>query len=357
MISGFDRISRAVSIMSPRSLMIVVGMSAVAACDSDGPLVATHLGFAAQPEASVVSTQPLGSIEVAFLNADGHVVTDVAGNVHLSLVSADTSAHLSGTVSAEAVAGVAVFSGLSVDRAGSYTLAATANGVDRALSQTFSITVGAPSGLRFGSLNALHVAGATLRNVAANSVTVSVTDAGDNTVSNATGPITIMLGDNEENASLVGTTTVSAISGTGTFTDLNVQKSGTYTLIASGPALASATSAGFIVQSAAMTQVIFTKQPSNGTVGVPLPSFTARISDAYGNPTSLPPGGSLTMTVALGNNPTSAVLSGTLTVSGLGAVGSSFTNVSIDKAGTGYTLIVSTPGFANVTSSPFNIVP
>jgi hypothetical protein len=93
-----------------------------------------------------------------------------------------------------------------------------------------------------------------------------------------------------------------------------------------------------------------------------LPTFSFRCTDEYGNG-ALPPGGNITVTVALGNNPTGATLSGTLTVSGFSVV-TSFSNVSIDKPGTGYTLVASSPASPGacssappVTSAAFNVSP
>jgi hypothetical protein len=76
--------------------------------------------------------------------------------------------------------------------------------------------------------------------------------------------------------------------------------------------------------------------------------------DVYGNGMSLPPGPPYSVTISLGNNPGGAALGGTLTAQGFGSLAMTFGNVSIDKPGTGYTL-VATSGGRTVTSAAFSI--
>src|SRR5439155_39742 len=63
-----------------------------------------------------------------------------------------------------------------------------------------------------------------------------------------------------------------------------------------------------------------------------------------------------TVTLALGNNPTGATLSGTLTVSVSSGV-ATFSNLSLNKAGNGYTLTATSGTLGTLTSAPFNITP
>src|SRR5207244_9968473 len=60
--------------------------------------------------------------------------------------------------------------------------------------------------------------------------------------------------------------------------------------------------------------------------------------------------------VALGNNPGSATLSGTTPVAAVSGV-ATFFDLSVDKAGTGYTLTVSASGVPSVTSTAFDVTP
>lgn len=66
-------------------------------------------------------------------------------------------------------------------------------------------------------------------------------------------------------------------------------------------------------------------------------------------------GSTAAVTVAIGSNPGSGSLSGTLTVNASGGV-ASFSNLSIDEPGDGYTLTATSPGITPATSDPFDIL-
>jgi hypothetical protein len=58
--------------------------------------------------------------------------------------------------------------------------------------------------------------------------------------------------------------------------------------------------------------------------------------------------------ITLGANPGGATLSGTLTVTATNGV-ATFTKLSINQSGTGYTLVATAAGLTQATSAPFNI--
>jgi hypothetical protein len=66
-------------------------------------------------------------------------------------------------------------------------------------------------------------------------------------------------------------------------------------------------------------------------------------------------GSTAAVTIAIGTNPGSGTLSGTLTVNASGGV-ASFSDLSIDQIGDGYTLTATSPGFTPVISDPFKIL-
>ncbi|MFZ9898585.1 MAG: beta strand repeat-containing protein, partial [Gemmatimonadaceae bacterium] len=82
---------------------------------SSGP---TSLVFAAQPPATVVTGDTLTSVKVVVLDATLDTVRTFAGAVTLTLTGGPAGASLLGTATVNAVAGVARFPGLSVNRAG-----------------------------------------------------------------------------------------------------------------------------------------------------------------------------------------------------------------------------------------------
>src|SRR5438477_195906 len=62
------------------------------------------------------------------------------------------------------------------------------------------------------------------------------------------------------------------------------------------------------------------------------------------------------VTVAIGTNPGGGTLSGTATVSAVGGV-ATFSNLSIDKSGTGYTFTAASGALTGATSAAFTISP
>jgi alpha-tubulin suppressor-like RCC1 family protein len=77
-------------------------------------------------------------------------------------------------------------------------------------------------------------------------VQVAIVDSMGNTVRTATSPVTMTLAVNPAGGTLTGTTTVSAINGVATFSDLKIdQMAGGYSLAATAGSLPSATSADF----------------------------------------------------------------------------------------------------------------
>jgi hypothetical protein len=78
-----------------------------------------------------------------------------------------------------------------------------------------------------------------------------------------TGDITIAVGNNPGNANLTGNTSVTAVGGLATFSNLSLDKAGPgYTLVASTTGLTGATSVAFNVASGTVTQLAFTLHPA-----------------------------------------------------------------------------------------------
>src|SRR3989442_9131640 len=83
------------------------------------------------------------------------------------------------------------------------------------------------------------------------------------------------------------------------------------------------------------------------------PAVKVRALDAFGN---LATGFNGAVAVALGANPGGATLSGTTPVAAVGGVATYF-DLSVNKAGTGYTLTATASGVPSVTSTPFDVTP
>ena len=184
-------------------------------------------------------------------------------------------------------------------------------------------------------------------------VQVAAQDDGGNTVTGFSGAITIALGNNPGGGTLSGTTTVTAVNGVATFSNLSIDQAGTgYTLVATTPGLTGATSAPFNITPRLATHLVFTVQPTNTTAGSTIsPAVRVAAQDDAGNTVTSFSG---TITIALGTNPAGGTLSGTTTVTAVNGV-ATFSNLSIDRAGNGYTLVATAAGLTGATSAPFNI--
>src|SRR5439155_76267 len=184
-------------------------------------------------------------------------------------------------------------------------------------------------------------------------VKVRADDAHGNLVASFTGNVTVAFGSTAgEGSTLGGTTTVAAVNGVATFGDLTVSQTGTgYWLTASATGLARAASSVFDVTAGAATQLVFSTEPRTTVADHQIsPAVKVRALDALGNPV---PSFTGSVSIAAGNNPGGATLSGTTPVAAVSGV-ATFFDLSLNKTGTGYTLTASASGFAPVTSTAFD---
>src|SRR5438105_4112070 len=186
-------------------------------------------------------------------------------------------------------------------------------------------------------------------------VQVVAQDALGNTLTSFNGTVTVVLASNPGGDTLSGTKAVAAQNGVATFADLSVTRVGAgYTLQASatlsGTTL-TATSNSFTVSPAVAKRLVFTGQPGNTPAGAAIPAIQVTARDSFGNTAT---GFAGNVTLAIGTNPGGGTLSGTPTQAAVGGV-ASFSGLTINKAGTGYTLTAAATGLAVGTSAPFNI--
>jgi hypothetical protein len=317
-----------------------------------GPAAAALLEYMVQPADGVAGSAIAPAIQVLARDAFGNLATGFSGNVTLAISpgTGTAGAILSGTATVAAAGGIASFSTLSIDKAGAgYTLAATAGGLSGATSNAFAIAVGTAEKLVFSIQPSNTTAGAAV----APAVEVTALDAVGNTVTSFTGAVTIDIGTNPVGGVLSGTTTVSATAGVASFSNLSIAKSGIgYTLTASAAGLVGATSTAFNVVAGAATQLSFTVQPSSVAAGASItPAVEVAALDLLGNLATTFTGN---VTMAIGTNPAAGTLSGTMTVSASAGI-ASFSNLKIDKSGTGYTLVASSSGLTDATSGGFDV--
>src|SRR5207249_8764663 len=117
---------------------------------------------------------------------------------------------LAGTATVAAVSGVATFSGLSIDKAGTgYTLVASSSGLTDPTSTAFNITAGSATQLVFTGQPSNTAAGVAITPA----VQVTARDGQGNTATGFARKGTGAIGGNAWGGSVAGTATVAAISG------------------------------------------------------------------------------------------------------------------------------------------------
>ncbi|MEO8294602.1 MAG: Ig-like domain repeat protein [Gemmatimonadota bacterium] len=311
---------------------------------------ATRLGFGVQPTNTVAGAAISPAVTVLVQDASGNTVVSATNAVTLALASNLAGATLGGTLTVNAVNGVATFSDLTLDKTGTgFTLSAAATGLTGATSTAFNITPSSATQLVFTQQPSDVVAGATM----APAVTVTAKDALGNTVTGYATAISLSIGTNPGGATLTGGTAVAPVNGVATFSGLSLNKAGTgYTLAASSGAL-NKISSTFDVSAGTATQLVFITQPGNSVAGSSIaPPVQIAIRDALGNTVT---SATTSITVAIGNNPPgNGVLAGTKTVSAVNGV-ATFSGLSIDKPGTGYTLTANGGSLPQATSNAFNV--
>lgn len=120
------------------------------------------LEFRAQPSNAAVGVAIAPAVQVALVDAFGNQTSSTAA-VTVALSGGTAGAVLSGTMTKNAVAGLATFNDLAVDRAGTgFRLSATSS-AGQALSGTFNVTAGGPAlVIKLAGDNQIAVAGTTL---------------------------------------------------------------------------------------------------------------------------------------------------------------------------------------------------
>ncbi len=166
-------------------------------------------------------------------------------------------------------------------------------------------------------------------------------------------PVTINISSGS--GTLLGTLTRMTVDGVATFNDLRVNAPGHVILRAVSTGYDPDYSDPFRVYDA-LDSLVFTTQPisapANSSIA-PDGGIKVMVLDGAGFPVPI---NGLPVTVALANNPTGAVLSGTLTANTVSGV-ATFTNLKVNRAGTGYTLSATAASLTPDVSDPFNISP
>ena len=284
------------------------------------------------------------TLYVFALNAQGNPDPTFTGSVTLGLATNPGNSVLGGTLTVNAVNGVATFSDLTITNPGSgYTFEATSDGLTSATSVPIDVepyqlvlTSPPPDSVTAGSGFGLAV---------------TVEDGAGNVDTSFNGNVTVALGDYfGGTVPLGGTVTVQADQGVATFSGLTIGPAGDYLLIATSDG-STGTSSPISVTAAAASRLEVSFQPGDDVTAGSGFDLVIYAEDAEGNVDTTFDGD---VTLALANNPSGGNLGGTLTVPAINGI-ANFIGLTIDTAGIGYTLDAASTGLSPATSNPLNI--
>lgn len=308
---------------------------------------ATRLGFLVQPGPSVAGQPISPPIQVAFQDDAGGTATTATGTITLAFSSNPTGATLSGTLSAQAVGGVATFADVRINRAGQpYSLQASTGGLPVATSVTFPVAAGPAAAL---SILTAPAGSAASGDPLGQQPIIQVRDAQGNAVSQAGVQVAASVASGP--GTLGGTTTVTTdLDGRAVFTNLSIVGAvGTYTIRFQATGLTAAVSGPISIGAGDATQLTFTSAPPGSAVnGEPLAgTVVVQLRDGTGNPVAQ--AGTL-VTAALSSG--TGVLSGTVTAATALDGTASFGNLVITGVAGQFVLTFTATGVTPAVSNP-----
>jgi len=342
---------------SLRRLFVLAGVAAACSTDATVPALpgpATELIFRVQPESVTAGSAFAPALQVTARDDLGNSATSFTDSVTLALDANPSGGALTGSTTVAAVAGVATFPGVRIEKSGTgYTIRAMASGLPPVTSQSFAVEPAAASSLVCVAQPQTQppTAGAA---IVPPPVVIAIDEFG-NVATDFTGAVTVAIEANPAGGTLSGPTTMSAVAGVATFGGLSIDTPGSgYTLKFSGAGLTATICPPFTVAPGPSHHLAFTVRPRNTTASYPItPPVEVTAHDSLGNRAADFTGD---VTIAIGSNPGGATLTGTTTVTAV-AGAASFPDLCINTSGLGYTLMASSPGLTGAESDAFSVAP
>ena len=312
----------------------------------NGPQTISQLVVTTQPSTAVEPAQPFAT-QLSLVDVDGVPVFGANSAITLGIANNPGASTLSGTVTVNAVNGVAVFNGLSINNSGfGYTLQGSSGSLSVISAAMDVITVGT-GGIGKGDSTTTYAGGRlngpqTISQLVFTTQPPSVLEPGQPFVTQlslldvdgipvfgANNAITLGIANNPGASTLSGTVTVNAVNGIAVFSGLSINNSGFgYTLQATSGTFSVTSSsinvftigAGGIGKGDAVSEIVCYSNISAGaasssptlcinTVLIPITHTTAGAS-GIGVPTGLPAGTTASWTANM------ITISGTPTQSG-----------------------------------------
>ncbi|MEP7001494.1 MAG: Ig-like domain-containing protein, partial [bacterium] len=310
------------------------------------PGVPTRLSVTTQPAVAYTGAPFVIQPVVEILDGLGSRVTSATSPVTAAILNG--SGTLLGQATVNAVNGVATFTSLAIQGAGTFSLIFASGTLVTAVSNSFQVTV-VPTHMSVVTQPACASTGLAF----ATQPVVDILDASNVRVPFATNVVTASLSTGT--GVLSGHTSVAAVDGRVSFSDLSIAGTGAYALSFASPALPAIASASFVVttlpcgQQQGATQLVMTSQPSTMVSGTSTGNFTVEARDANGN-LDTHFNSTATISIATGSG---ALYGGNRTVNLMAGI-AQFNGVRVDGHGN-HTFIVATPSLSSVTSATVSV--
>ncbi len=292
-----------------------------------------------QSPATATAGVPTTAVKVAVEDHYGNLETTTTA-VTLTLASGTFSNGLK-TATANTVGGIATFSGLIFDAAGTDTVNVTSGTLP---AKSFNVTVSPATASKLVYLQAPPTTGTA--GVGVGIVTVQVEDSFGNVVTTNSSTVTLAFGATKF--------TAAAVKGIATFSASNlvIDTSGSYSVTVSDGTLTSPAARTLAMSAAAASQVVLKTVPTTGTAGTKLTSVVATIEDKYGNVVT---SNASKMALSVKSGPGSFATGSTLLTTAVNGV-VIFSNLILDTAGV-YVLSAAQGSLVSAVSGNITIAP
>ncbi len=247
-----------------------------------------------------------------------------------------------------AVAGVATFSGLTLNKlGGNYTIQLTDGALTSVTTNTITVVPGTASQLVISTQPPTSLA----VNVPFG-LTVTAFDDEGNLATSFNGTLAVALANNPGGSTLAGVLTATAVHGTATFAGLSLNNVGAgYTIQVSGAGVTSVTSSPFTITPEQPTQLVVATQPPTSVSAGTGFGFTVNLENSSGN---ILTGNTDNLTATLLANPGGSTLGGNISVSAVAGV-ATFSGLTLNKPGAGYVIQISGDNLTTTTTT-FTVV-
>jgi hypothetical protein len=231
---------------------------------------------------------------------------------------------------ANAVKGVATFSNLKFNTAGTYTLKFIDGTLAPAITKTITIVPAAAAKLAFAPNPVSGIAGKALTPA----VMVKVEDTFGNVVTTNTSTVKLSISSGPTGGTLTGGLSANAFKGIVSFTNAVLKTAGAYRLKATDGTLTAGISGSITISAASAAKLVITQQPLVGKVGLALtPAIVVKVEDTFGNVVTT---NATLVTLSINSGPIGATLGGTIKVNAVKGI-ATLNNVKPSKTGD-YTL-------------------